>query len=519
MTIKVFYNKKGKRYSWPVEVSNTGSQYIFEFDYNEIVKDEIKALAGARWNPDKRVWTATICTRNAIALEILQGDYSIYEWYAQKPEGTIEIPEGIEAFKHQEDGARHICTKKRVLIAGDAGIGKTLLTLIALYNTDCKIPYLVAPHSALQQWKRELIKWGFHRKYPWRWSTYEGLDKTLKSIKLGVIPVPDFLILDESVKIKTPNAKRSKQTFELAELVREQNGHIVELSGIIAPRNPCDWWNQIETLCPGYIREGDQKKLGYRLGIYQKTGEYYKNVGWDEDELQAFAKRISPVVHVIKKSDVFDFPDKIFDPIELPVSDEYKKLARFLTNHEPSGAVLLGRLRELSDGFSYDPEGKLVSLPNSPKELLLKELLDFYNDAKRIVISAAFIESLNKCVKVADNLGWEVGESHGRTRIDTTFLDKFASDTDDRLAAVVHPGCVYGLNFSASPAILVYSNDFNVDSRGQLLERCDRPGKTGAGTRIVDFLHLPSDKKVLDTITANRNVYNFTVDQIKEWMV
>jgi hypothetical protein len=516
--MKVYYNKLGKRYSWDIDVRNDGNTLTFRFNYNKQVVEEIKALAGARWNPDHKYWTAPASKRNLIALEILQGDYTIYEWYDQPLMNDVKLPDDVKAFQHQVHGVKHIITKKRTLIAGEPGVGKTLLALLGLFNTECTTPLIVAPHSALAQWKRELIKWGFHRMYPWRWSTYESLQKILTKRRADIVPPIDYLILDESVKIKNPTTNRAKLVQELIDM--DEPEYVTCLSGVIAPRDPRDWHNQIEVLAPGYIREGDRNKLGKRLGHWQEIdGQIYKkNIGWDDDEIQAFAKRISPIVYSIKKSDVFDFPPQVFESIEIPISDEYSKLARYWTLNEPSQVILLTRLRELSDGFSHNAEGELVDLPNSPKELLLKERLDFYEPAKRIVISAAFTQSIQKCLKACKVMGWHAYESHGRSRPTPKDLDHFASDSDDLLAMVVHPACVYGLNLSASPTIQVYSNDFNSDSRAQLIERCDRPGKEGhSGTKIDDYIHLPSDLKVLNNLNAKLNVYNFTVEEIRRW--
>jgi SNF2 family DNA or RNA helicase len=177
--MKVYYNKLGKRYSWDIDVRNDGKTLAFRFNYNKQIVEEIKALAGARWNPDHKYWTAPASKRNLIALEILQGDYTIYEWYDQPLMNDVKLPDDVKAFQHQVHGVKHIITKKRTLIAGEPGVGKTLLALLGLFNTECTTPLIVAPHSALAQWKRELIKWGFHRMYPWRWSTYESLQKIL----------------------------------------------------------------------------------------------------------------------------------------------------------------------------------------------------------------------------------------------------------------------------------------------------------------------------------------------------
>lgn len=526
MTIRVVYNKHGRRFSHPVEVE-LGARIIFKFEYCFEVIQEIKALEDARWDPEKKHWHAAASDRNMRAICILEGDYTIYEHYKipLQSASAFDTP----AMQHQLLAASWVKTKKRFVFAGDAGIGKTLSALLGLSNTSCRQPLVVAPHSALQQWKRELIHWGYHKKYEWRWSTYESLEKIIDLVRYKVF-TPDFIILDESTKIKNPSTKRAKAVAELLRLCPNCE-YVICLSGMIAPKNPTDWWNQIEVVCPGYIREGSSKKLGKRLGEWEKTGEYEKLTYWDENEVSAFAKRISPVVLLIRKKDVFDFPDKIYAPIKIPISEEYRQLARFWTQNEPRAVTLLQRLREVSDGFSIiqDDQGEiqtvngtytLVDIPNSPKELLLKERLEHYDEVGRIVISAAYRQSIRKIKAICEAAGWKVGLSALGVKPEISFLDQFQSDSEEKLAAVVHPECVMGLNFGRSPAIIVYSNTFNAEHRGQLLERCDRIGKdTNNGTIIEDFIHLESDQHVLDNLTKKISLYNFTVDEIKRWIV
>lgn len=521
--IKVVYSDRGRRYSHPVLYELDGNTINFKFNYNKHIVEEIKALEGARWYPELKMWTATLSVRNLTALEIMQGDYTIYEWYSLpliKEFNSFDF----QLFDHQKIGVKWILTKKKCLIAGEPGVGKSLIALVALKNTTCTHPLIVAPLCAIQQWKRELVKWKIY-EYPWRFINYESVQKITEEIKRGYYNI-DFLILDESVKIKNPATERAKKVNELIDVSKPE--YIVPLSGVPAPRDPGDWWNQLEVCCPNFIREGSPQKLRKRLGQWEKTGEYETLEVWKDDEIAKFAKRISPIVFSIKKSDVFDFPDKIFDPIDIPVSEEYKKLSKFWVYNEPKPIVLLTRLREVSDGFSIVPceggeiktvngEFTLQDIPNSPKELLLRELLEFYEDTGRIVISAAFRQSIDKVMRVCKAMGWEVGLSAKGIKPEISFLNRFASDEPNKLAAVVHPQCVYGLNLSASPAILVYSNDFNADSRAQLLERCDRPGKKGAGTRIVDFLHLNSDQHVLSNLDTKLGIHNFTVEQIRLW--
>src|SRR6185369_14488411 len=45
-----------------------------------VLKDEIKTMRGARWNPDRRIWSIDDCPRNDFRLRYLAGE-DVYAWF------------------------------------------------------------------------------------------------------------------------------------------------------------------------------------------------------------------------------------------------------------------------------------------------------------------------------------------------------------------------------------------------------------------------------------------------------
>jgi len=426
----------------------------------------------------------------------------------------MEVPEWIPFHSKQLEAAQFIMDYRRVLIAGQMGTGKTLATLLALYNLKLKT-LIVAPKSTHVQWQREMRKWNVWRYIDATYTTYESCWKYL-NLEYNI------LVGDESVKIKNPNSQRSEVFYAAAATVRKRNGYIILLSGSPAPRDPRDWWHQLEVLQPGFVREGSPEKLGYRLGNWNFDGEYpvqCKKDPWPRENLERFAKRVKPLVLSIRKRDVLpELPEKIFERVVVPVNNEYREAARAIVDTCDTTIKAITKLRQFSDGFLIRDD-EIFSQDGSPKELKLVEDLKHLedNEIHRVVIMGGFKETLLKIRRVCNDLGWLTGISDGRHKLNLEFLNHFDSDDDAKLAAICYPGCTYGLALQRSPLIIFFSNSFNPDDRSQSTERADRFGKDmSRGTIIRDYLHLPTDTKVLDTIERNLKVEEITLDELRD---
>jgi hypothetical protein len=87
-------------------------------------------------------------------------------------------------------------------------------------------------------------------------------------------------------------------------------------------------------------------------------------------------------------------------------------------------------------------------------------------------------------------------------------VDKYPRPT----AFIGHPGAAgMGLTLSASPAVVFYSNDFDGEHRIQAEERIFAPGKI---CTVYDFLHLPTDKLILDNLHEKRRLQALTLGDI-----
>lgn len=164
-----------------------------------------------------------------------------------------------------------------------------------------------------------------------------------------------------------------------------------------------------------------------------------------------------------------------------------------------------------------------------PKDDAIKELLDEHFDVGRLVIYGGFTGSVDRCVNLALSQEWGVIRVDGRgwwavdAKRQTYPVDPltvFQDELEDfpRVAFIGQPGAAgMGLTLTASPSIVYYSNDFNAESRIQSEDRIHRPGMdVNRGATIIDLLHLPSDRTVLDNLKAKRKLQDMTLGALTE---
>jgi hypothetical protein len=280
-----------------------------------------------------------------------------------------------------------------------------------------------------------------------------------------------------------------------------------------------------------------------------------------KNEVSYLYERMKGLVEVVFKKDCLELPEKQYRLIKLKPTLSTAQAAKLMSVQYPGAAEKLTRLRELSDGFQYKEEktgtekcsgcggkgtiednpciscgGKgecntfsrtWITLP-TPKEDALADLLDEHEEVGRLVIYAAFTASIDRVVEICKKYQWDVIRVDGRgwnwsglePKTDVEMLKIFQRQTEhaNRVVFVGHPGSAgMGLTLTASPTIVYWSNDFNAESRIQSEDRIHRPGMdVNRGATIVDLIHLPTDKLVLENLKKKRELQNITLGELQE---
>jgi hypothetical protein len=374
------------------------------------LKDEIKAMAGAKWhgyeeiNPVKQ-WSVLNSPRNWFQLKYLmnQNPYAWFEQPLKEFHYRDYYMDGVKVSPrdHQFLLANSGLTYHYQIWAAEMGTGKTLAAMMVMEHSGVKDWFWVGPKKAIENIEIEFEKWGLPSDYIPKMTTYERLLTYMRNRKPGD-PIPQGIIFDESSRLKSPDAQRSKAAQDIADLIREEYGHdgyVILMSGTPSPKSPLDWWKQCEIAWPGFLREGSPKALKERLAFLVKQTFDDATVsvlkGWKDDELKCATcgeyedegphspvdvddewgelgraeewhkyepgsnevsfmyERLSGLVHVLHKKDVLDLPDKVYEEDICEPNPSTLRAAQALMEAAPNAMTGMTWLREVSDGFMY----------------------------------------------------------------------------------------------------------------------------------------------------------------------
>lgn len=405
---------------FPIDATVVGDRINLRFPYQRgiewiALKNEIKAMRGARFVPEDKggpMWTVEDCYRNHFALNYLdinapnpydkwkKTPYQRIEGLRRSKPGWSKInPYTLRSF--QIDLISEIVAKRQFLLAADLGSGKTLVAMNVLELINPHEAWYVAPSFALTGIQSQFQPPTPRNPTAWDasyWPNFMSYNECVSRLKnwskLGNPRSPDAIILDESTAVKTATSQRSMYIMALCEGMRAEwdNPLILLMTGTPAPKDPVDWWHQVELMCPGWIREGDIYKFRDRIGLWESRegaagGHYPHRVTWWDDErkcakcgqyegaddhiatqgvhyhpwkpsVNQVAKlyvRMQGIVKVLPKSEILpELPEGIYRPVQLTPTADTKRRLRLILRGSKTAIEALSLARELSDGIRYE---------------------------------------------------------------------------------------------------------------------------------------------------------------------
>lgn len=468
-------------------------------------KEDIKKILGRRWNPDEKAWTIPYNKKTIEeANQILNVSIKVPR---EKKIPVIEFNPRIKyLYKHQRDSVKVGLKSPFMADLSEPGTGKTLTAIELILQRDKWPILIICPKSIMEVvWKEELekikeelgltfqtvllngssakVKNALHDLYRDGYPNfiaiinYDKVDIVLDHLYLFEW---DQIILDESTKIKSPTARRSKAILKLAKKSAATHRHI--MTGTLAPNGLLDAFNQMRFLSPDLFGES----------YYAFRQSYFMQQPWDQynwypkqDSYDRFRKTLEGVSIQHKKRECADLPPLVeekrvfsLSPDQHKAYQQMKKEAllvlKDLTIVAPFKITQLMKLRQICSGFLYLPEETRSENYETLSNNKFFELMDLLEEIEdKVIIFCHFNHSIQYLSKAIDNSVAFLGSDLERQQA----LSKF-KNTDKFKYLIANPASAgHGLNLQYCSNIIYYELDYNLENYLQSIDRINRIGQ------------------------------------------
>ena len=265
----------------PDHVTVADGHLVLRTPYSPDATAAIKAINGRRWDGERKVWRVPVTAESVAAVVALAGRFQWRVAAAVEAAGQaavaraaenvvaskalsaetplVGLKPGMAPYPFQRAGVAYCVANRRVLLADEMGIGKSLQSMLSIEQLGAYPCLVVAPKVVRRQWVREVAKFMAARTATecngkldlagdFVIINYDILAKHLEALKAHGFR---SLIVDESAMIKQKKAARSKAVKALA----GQPGleAVLLLSGTPILNRPVELVHQLDVL--GRLRE------------------------------------------------------------------------------------------------------------------------------------------------------------------------------------------------------------------------------------------------------------------------
>lgn len=483
-------------------------------------------------------------------------------------------------YEHQEKVFLASRDKNNYALLMEMGCGKTKVTLDTaawLYNKGAINALLVvAPNGVHRNWVLNEIPAHFPDYIPYRMAYWNATPKKDEKAKLTALWDPEFeglrifsmnieafstkrgtkeaekflrlfnafFVVDESSKIKTPGAARTRTLLRLSKLSQYKR----VLNGTLITQSPLDAFTQFNFLDPEILGYHSyyafrnhfalcEKKINHKTNHTYQVILGYRNLEELQEKIQAYSYRVL-------KADCLDLPPKVFERIYVELTPEQKRLYKevsaklkveFMLEKTGSGTInaklaitKLLRLQQIVGGYvgvendsGFAVPFEIITPERNPK---LKVLMDIAEETDgKIIIWSRFVKEIEAIVQA---LKIEYGENstvayYGAIDSDRKASNVHAFQNIDRVRFFIgqQHSAGFGLTLTAANTVVYFSNDFSLEARLQSEDRAHRIGQKQSVTYIDIEAENTIDSKIIKALRTKKDLAALiTGDSISDWL-
>lgn len=303
----------------------------------------------------------------------------------------------------------------------------------------------------------------------------------------------DWLIVDESTKIKSPKSKVFRAHVGISWNSKRRN----ILSGTPNPNGFLDLWSQFYFLDRGLTLEPCMKDFLFeyfkpvKIGFYKTPGGKKDAVDYvikGEKERDALVSRVRSTGIYLEQRDCIDLPPRIDTKrivyMTAEQEDAYVRMAKDLVTEIKDIKVdavnvlsKIMKLRQITSGFILGKDGKAAHIENNPKWEDLDEYIEELGD-KKVVIACQFKEEISHLNERYKSKG--VATIYGdvpvsdRARIIRDFQQE---GRVPRIIILQPAAAAHGITLTAASHLVFVSLDYNFEYYYQTAKRIERLGQ------------------------------------------
>lgn len=386
-----------------------------------------------------------------------------------------------------------------------------------IFNTESKIKrtLILGPTAVIYNWKNEIEKFSkipAERVYVCASGTSRDL-KLQKAIDQGALIItinyealvatkikdlilkwkPEILICDESHKIKSPTAQRSKAVFETAKLTQ----HRLILTGTPILKNTMDAFMQFKILDLG-------KTFGLNFFTFRANYFMDKNAAWAgkqnhfplwvprPDKEKELLAKIANKAHVVYTKDCLDLPPylNIIEKVSLNPEQKkaYEEMRDFFVTFVKENAenpaiatiapVKAIRMMQICAGHVTLDNKDTIDFGNTPKLERLAELIEEIRHNHKFIVWTAFKHDNKMACDLLTKLGIKFVKITGdqSTQEKQQAVDDFQNDPNVQGVVSTLSAGGTGITLTKASYSFVLSRNFSLGDNLQARARNYRAG-------------------------------------------
>jgi len=307
---------------------------------------------------------------------------------------------------------------------------------------------------------------------------------------------PSIVVMDESHKLKNPQAKQAKLVITIAD--RAEFRYI--LTGTPILNNAMDVFNQYRALDGGKTFGKNfytfRARYFYDANAHMPRHVHFPNWQPIKSRYKELSKKLYAKALRVKKEDCLDLPPLVKQIIKVPLGKDQARMYKEMrdsyvtfirdtkTNKDVDASIAdnaltkLLRLQQLVSGHIKTESGDIVVCEDNPRLKITKELLEELTVSNKVIVWTAFKYDITAVSQLCTDLGIKYttlsGEQNGAQKRDNVELFRRGKDVRVIIANRVAGGI--GINLVEASYSIVYSRNFSLDAELQSEARNYRGG-------------------------------------------